>query len=882
MRKWLRRISVVDSGAAIAPLGVANSGIQIGNTIVLAGAYGNDTAGPVDPDALAKLKHQASDRAEEDHRTRFLPSARASVRAHSWDFTGRRATLRAIVSWLASDSKLLVVMGSPGTGKTALLGLVAMLADRVHVEAVPHKKMGLTLSETPPLGAFDAVFSVAGDDGAAVRRRLAAAAESGDTGISLRAALSAREEALCVLIDGLDEAADSGAVTQLLLELLATGKLRLLIGTRPKSAAALTSPYEKVDLDGEHADPAGMTAFVRRALLSAADASPYRAAGDSVITEVADAVVQAAGTSFLVARILAVGLAHDTTTPTVRDAAWRRELPREPGAAIERELRTRLGPDTQRALDMLTPLAYAFGSGLPAAEIWPALASRLSSRTYDDADIAWLRENAGSYVVRTADGTYRPYHQALTDHLRARLDDTGVHRHFVEFMTSSPAPRAGGGRDWSAADDYTRTHLASHLVAAGAHTVLDGLLLDPEYLLVAENGRLLHAIQALDHPDRPELVNRAADGYRRAAHHFRTKPAAEHRAYLDMIARCHALPELTPASDGVSPWHTKWVEWEPRSPDWQLISLGRRVTALATYQFRDEPHVAIGTESGFVHLCRLEGDELAESFEAHTAGITSMVTRVLGGRTRLLTAAADGTLAVWDLTAGKETERTATHRRSPGQPVVAADFVELTGDPVVVFVREPNEVCRWRLSDDKIEVLTDLDTPTSIATFTHDGADLAAVGDWNRVAVVDLRSGGHRLVPLPDNYAGQHVSAVTAQFHRGRPIAVAVTFNHMLFTVDLLDGTTLSEQPAPESVLAAAAVDDGQPGLVVAGCDWSPHPLLMWNGLSGEVLDTFRMVGRGKVDAIAIARWPTGRTVALGAWQSTVRVWELPYGSAAR
>ncbi|MFF1614164.1 WD40 repeat domain-containing protein [Amycolatopsis sp. NPDC058278] len=881
---WRRWISVVDSGDATTLLGDSNSGIRIGHNysnITLTVAPENGTTGPVDPDVLTRLKRQADDRAAEDYRTRFLPSAQASLRAHSWDFTGRRMALQAIVSWLASDGEMLVVTGSPGTGKTALLGLVALLADQTHVESVPHRRMGLTIEEMPPPDAFDAVFSAAGEDDAAVRQRLAAAAESGDTGISLRTALSARESPLCVLIDGLDEAADSGAVARLLLGLLATGGLRLVIGTRPKAAAALTVPYETVDLDGKYADPAGMTEFVQRALLRAAATSPYPAAGDSVVSEVADAVVDAAGSSFLIARLLAIGLAQDTTTPDVADATWRRALSREPGAAIEADLRKRLGEDAQRALDMVKPLAFAFGSGLPAAEIWPALASRLSGRTYDDADIAWLRENAGSYVVRAADGTYRPYHQALTDHLHAGSDDTGVHRQFVEFMIDNLAPRAGGGREWSTADDYTRTHLATHLVAAGADAILDELLSDPEYLLVAEDSRLLHAIQALDHPNRHPHANRAADAYRRAAHHFRTTPATEHRAYLDMIARCHALPELIPESNGVAPWRMRWVEWEPRSPDWQLISFGRRVTALAAYRLDDEPHVAVGTEAGVFHLLRLDGEMPAKPVGAHKAPITAMATREFGGRPHLLTAAADGTLAVWDLAEGKDAEPAAAHRVTAGQEVFAADLVELDGEPAIVFVRWPNEVCRWWLPEDKTEVLARLESPASAATFSHDGADLAVVGDWNGVAVVDLRDGGHRWVPLP-SYAGQHVSGVTVQAHQGRPIAVAVTFNHTLFAVDLLDGTVLSEQRAPESVLAVAAVDDGRPGLVVAGCDWSPHPMLLWDGLSGEVLDTFRMVDRGKVDAIAIARWPTGRAVAVSAWESTVRVWELPLGSSVR
>ena len=232
-----------------------------------------------------------------------------------------------------------------------------------------------------------------------------------------------------------------------------------------------------------------------------------------VVAAVARAVAEAAGHSFLVALIVSRTLLSSTEIPDPDDPDWRASLPGTAAAAMHSDLQTRLGAEADRARDLLRPLAFAQGAGLPWEDMWAPLSSKLSGRDYTDEDLIWLRRQAGSYVIEAMESghsVYRLYHAALAEYLRQGRDEDHIHRQFSNFLIDR-VPTSRSGPDWSRAHPYILAHLATHAQRAGT---LDSLLLDPGYLVNAGPAGLLAALPAVRDPD-AELAGRA---YQRAVH----------------------------------------------------------------------------------------------------------------------------------------------------------------------------------------------------------------------------------------------------------------------------------------------------------------------------------------------------------------------------
>ena len=529
----------------------------------------------IDLDLLEQERVRHAEQRTGQLRDRFLPATR-------W-FTGRHTALGDIAAWLraaAASPPALVVTGNAGSGKTALLGLLAGLSDPEYRPTIPRDGLpaGLDMREGVITDAIYAGTMTTSQ----IRDRIAdAAGVRADTTGELIEALADRDpgQPLVVLIDAIDEAADPpGVITGLLNPLLSQspGTPRLLLGTRPHllTAPLLGKPdhgrYQPVDLDSpRYADPASIRAYIRRILLTSDSLDSayrpsglYQAAPQDLLDEIIEAIGVAAGTSFLVARITAATEATTAALPDPADQAWRDALPRYAGDAMRRDLRLRLGDDAELAARLLLPLAYAQGAGLPWESIWPSLVDALSpSRGYGNDELIWLRRAAGSYAVESlADGrsVYRLYHRALAEYLLADRDQHADEQAITQTLITLVPPGERDAREWAAAHPYIRTHLATHAARAGT---IDELLTDPGYLLAAGRPQLLAAANAASTPP----ARAAADAYRRAARHLRATPPREHASYLQLAARCGRAPWLADALDKFRPpvtWASRWASWQ--------------------------------------------------------------------------------------------------------------------------------------------------------------------------------------------------------------------------------------------------------------------------------------------------------------------------------
>ena len=144
----------------------------------------------------------------------------------------------------------------------------------------------------------------------------------------LLAVLQTRAQMVTVVIDAVDEAAEGDKLAGMLARLAATGGVRLLIGCRWHLVNRLVALEQAMDLnDPAYLEPNDVMAYVRRCLLLDGDPNaytPYRNQPE-LAEQVAMAVAERAGGSFLVAQLVSLALVNANTVVDIAAPGWRRD-----------------------------------------------------------------------------------------------------------------------------------------------------------------------------------------------------------------------------------------------------------------------------------------------------------------------------------------------------------------------------------------------------------------------------------------------------------------------------------------------------------------------------------------------------------------------------
>jgi WD40 repeat protein len=677
-------------------------------------------------DLLTQLRIEQQELRAADMAGHFLPRARGvDVPAEpGWRFVGREVALGDIVTWLRGNGRTSrIVTGGPGSGKSALIGRLVVLSDHYRRPTVPTRD--LAEQTIPPEGSIATGIHARGLTTAQVLSAVCAAVgATADTGSDLLREM--REQETTIAIDAVDEALDpSGLISAVLKPLLEAGPakgLRLLLGTRPHLLVALGAGDPVIDLDDErYADPESLREYVLRGLESDDRDSPFHAVSAETATGIAEAVAQAAGHSFLVARIVSRTLLSASQVPDPEDPQWRARLPATAADAMHADLESRLGSEAEQARDLLRPLAFANGAGLPWEDVWAALASKLSGHNYTDDHLVWLRQQAGSYVVEAMESgqsVYRLYHAALAEYLRQGCDERVIDDLYCAFLIHR-VPVTATGPDWSRAHPYTLAHLATHARRAGK---LDELLLDPGYLVHAAPAGLLAALPGADVRD----ARLAAEAYQRALHQLRDRPEDHRFSYLELASRITKATMLTRRIEERAPrrsWSVPWTHWPP-----------------------EYPHRILGGQLGQINdvACAVVG----------------------GGKTVVASVGQDARLRLWDLATA---EPEGSHAIGTA-PLVAMRFAHLPGNRTVVgLLGADGRLHIWDASTASVSgtfsvasrwrrLLRLHDRAPALRTLRAQGAERFAVvsGRGMATSVWDL-SAGRRAMVLPDRLSPDKV-----------------------------------------------------------------------------------------------------------------------------
>ncbi|MFD5159673.1 AAA family ATPase, partial [Streptomyces hawaiiensis] len=587
-------------------------------------------------------------------------------------FTGRRSQLRLLAPWLDDPyaTRLCVVTGSPGTGKSALLGALMCAAHPQLAEQAAHIRERLPGACRPAfherLAAVQARQRSLTSVLSALARQLSLPQPVGDwTAETFVDALRRVPEPPVLVVDALDEAVDPGQVTQGLLMPL-TGACRtdgrpvcrVLLGMRPweqfqqlKDRAATTGLLIDLDESSTEELEDDLATYLDDVLahIDGYRPGPARRIREHLARTAASRLVHSPQQGekwgeFLVASIYTSYLAAAPAADDISSAQGLGDsIPVTLPDVFELDLSARATPATARAL--LVAIAHAKGNGIPAELAYP-LAHALRP-TADPACFPQILDESMFYL-RTqvdTDGTtlYRPFHQGLADHLRSQpyhrdpgapTSGTPAAQLVLDALLTSRTP--AGGIVWANAAPYLRCHAIQHAADAGN---TDLLITDAEFLVHADAYALTAVLSTATSPSAVE----AAAAYRTSLHHHRNAHPETRRSILAVDAArhraAHLLHELTrPLLPGI--WRPRWATGNALTPGLRntLTGHGSKVSAVACTTLNGRAiAVTGGSHDGTVRVWDLgTGEAIGPPFTGHarstSPGVSAVTCTVLRGR----------------------------------------------------------------------------------------------------------------------------------------------------------------------------------------------------------------------------------------------------------
>ncbi|MET8894799.1 peptidase C14 caspase catalytic subunit p20 [Streptomyces albogriseolus] len=534
-------------------------------------------------------------------------------------FAGRRDALSRIVRWTDTHPQgMLAVTGLAGTGKTALLGRLALTSLPSWRAALGP---GLDPATLPRTGTVHAALSCQGQSAhslAAQLREVLSAIDGApplpEEPVTSERFTEAFEKlvgqagSVNLLFDGLDEALpdQAHAIARHVLGPLAnTLGVRVIVATRAQPRRRTTVPADEESLLdalelsveplvlGDDAEARASIAGMVRSVLDT-EGSPYRGEARQEDREwTAEIVAQRSHGSFLVARLVATGLARRTTIAAETELlAWLRD-----GGT---DLRTRLTEETahlggqpgaQRAHEVLRALAVAQGPGLAQDAAWLTLADALRDPDRPELtarDVRQVCRSAGGGIVAAQkDGRhpsgrtrYQLAHPSFGDFFLADagLTTREAHRRVLDAL------RAGAEGDWSEADEYTLEYLGAHAAQVGTEALRE-LFGDVDFLLRTNPDVMLPLAAGLARDcDGAALYGRVAGTFPRASGRVSESLRLERKALLSataFVSHRDGAYRMLRREDGFLPWEEYWTDVPPDPPEWRRVAPSGGARALS-------------------------------------------------------------------------------------------------------------------------------------------------------------------------------------------------------------------------------------------------------------------------------------------------------------
>ncbi|WFE41113.1 glycosyltransferase [Micromonospora sp. WMMD998] len=804
-------------------------------------------------------------------------------------FSGRTAVLGAISEWLADTTGTTgaIVTGDPGSGKSAVLAWFALSDDR-ETRSWLHDRSTVPV----PTGVRWIPVHARGRELAEIVAAIAEQAGVPATGaLALVERLTELPGQTCVVIDAADEASEVEALIGDLIQPLCRrrGGARVLIGGRRHVANRLDQMAKTFDLDSDaYADQDGIAEYAYGLLTQRLSLERSFQASSERIRRVARTVAQAARRSFLVAQLASVAIVARGELPSREH-----RFPHEVGQAMADYLDA-VTDDRARAEELLRPLAFACGQGLPAG-LWARLAGALAGTPgeYKDTDLAALfrtplasllsvSRRPGSTGKAIGRSSYRLFHDALAEHLasvaapfpEAPQDAAETRDKIVETLLLTVPTSGDGIRNWEQADPYLLDYVLEHALSTAA---LPELLHDP-VLLATAGGRAVRRVLTRI-PEPMQVVVRAYESV--SQQQAASTPPPLRAAYLALAALRAADPEL------VKFWcrrngYAAGAGWWPRTAWWRsptshrvVREHARTVNQIAIATTINETVAISGSDDQTIGLTSIGAPTVAGVDLAPVdvsvrlpAPVLALTVVHLDSMPLVVVGTDDGSLNLVDLPGGRLSERTLPS----DSPVMALATVPDPEVPKVLAGHEDGVVRTWSVLP--TELLADeqiTDTEIFAIAAAASGAYFAATGGgelWYR----DMRRGTRA---MHDGCPAVSALAPATGLRADAEVITGHTDGTIrLWTADPDHAPHVTQLPDADTVTAIVATRIGELDLVIAATETADEVhvvdvargIVLPAGLTGHH-DPLWSLTVGHVD---------GRPVVLGAGgDDQVHLWSL-------
>jgi WD40 repeat protein/KaiC/GvpD/RAD55 family RecA-like ATPase len=589
-------------------------------------------------------------------------------------FRGRHAALTAVVDWITAPGvdrrQVLLVTGSPGVGKSAVLGRVVTTADTDLAASLPDNDTAVRAQPGSVACAVHArdktAVEVAAEIATAASARLPQQAK--ELPNLLREALEKDDRGrFNVVIDAVDEAASPEQARLIMQTAIAVAEtcadvnVRVVVGSRRiDDAGDLLAPFDSalkiIDLDWpEFFAREDLVAYALATLqLVGAErpTSPYRDA--QVATALAHRIADIARGNFLIAGLVARshGL-HDHVAVGVEQLRYTTTVE----TALREYLSRLQGVQEVPAQALLTALAYADSPGL-TLPLWQSVVQAMTgTRVATQRLYRFARSAAANFLVESSDvssssGSFRLFHQALNEALRRHRARVASPIHDERAIARALIQAADG--QWETAPDYALRSLPGHAARGG---IIDELLQDDAYPLYADLRRLVPAAQAAH-----STAGRARARLLRKTPQALAAPPAERVALLSVTEAREQLGSSYRQRKEPASYRALWAIGAPHAEDIVLEGHTAWINALCAVPVGDQTLLASASNDGTIRLWNTETGETVRVLAGHNGPVRALACCDSGsGHPLLASAGRDHSIRLWHPLTGTTVRVLAGH-----------------------------------------------------------------------------------------------------------------------------------------------------------------------------------------------------------------------------